>query len=296
MKLTNRTTTEAISALRDCFAEVEPVDPWRWQCASGDETHLPISVIFADGFLRLATEPDGLPCDAPAIDQALQFNRRLAGGVKFIIDPRRTRLRPCADVVVLDGSQLRARLSWVLHGLLGALEVIDFAADHVACQMEATKVEPPPGLPEILSRAAWEFTESAANEWSVALDADFSSPAKLRTGGDSISVSVELVRTTSAAALQRRALAMFLVTACSGIRFVRACAFERESETAFALEASLPLIPAVEELNHAMAALSVAHRLCAREAGVLLDEAAASCYLALRDSCQKHQPFNGKEN
>ena len=42
--------------------------------------------------------------------------------------------------------------------------------------------------------------------------------------------------------------------------------------------------PAAEEIDHALAALSIAYRMCAREADVLLNDAAARCYLAARES------------
>ena len=50
-----------------------------------------------------------------------------------------------------------------------------------------------------------------------------------------------------------------------------------------ALSLQDPAAPDSEEVNHGLAALSVAWRMCAREASVLLHEAAARCYLAARD-------------
>jgi hypothetical protein len=76
----------------------------------------------------------------------------------------------------------------------------------------------------------------------------------------------------------------------------RVCAVEADGQTSFGLQVGLPVAPAMEEIDHALAALSIAHRMCAREANVLLNDAAARCYLAARDVSTNHQPGYEEEN
>jgi len=52
----------------------------------------------------------------------------------------------------------------------------------------------------------------------------------------------------------------------------------------------------MEEIDHSLAALSLAYRVCAREANLLLNEAAARCYLAARDFSNNYQTIDEKEN
>jgi hypothetical protein len=70
----------------------------------------------------------------------------------------------------------------------------------------------------------------------------------------------------------------------------RACAVEADGQTSFGVQVGLPAAPAMEEIDHALGALSIAHRICARETNVLLNDAAARCYLAARELSTDHQP------
>ena len=107
--------------------------------------------------------------------------------------------------------------------------------------------------------------------------------------------SVEMVRCNRAAEATRLALAVFLLTASSALRLARAHAVDDEGQQRFGFQVCLPPAPTTEELDHALAALSIAYRTCAREANVLLDDAAARCYLGVRDFRCTTNPENEKE-
>jgi hypothetical protein len=67
------------------------------------------------------------------------------------------------------------------------------------------------------------------------------------------------------------------------VRLARATAEERAGRTAVRFEVVFVSPPCAAEMAHALSALSVACRLCGREAKVLQqDEGAAEEYLALR--------------
>jgi hypothetical protein len=295
MSLINHAAAEAVAGLSECFDEVEQIAPWRWRCAMRDGGGLLVSAILTDDFLRLATEPHVASGIEPVIERAFELNTHLAGGVKAVIDPRGQQLKLCTDIVVLDKSQLRDRLTWSSHILCDALDALQFDAA-VGIEHQSTAKITSSDVSEFLRETSWEFTECAPDEWSVALDTEVAPPAKVRLHENGIFASVELIRVDSAAMAPRRALALFLLTTGWVLRFVRACASDSGTQKVFAFGVGLPPAPAPEELHHALASLSVAHRMCAREADVLLDEAAACCYLALRDSSLNCQPLNEKEN
>jgi hypothetical protein len=109
-------------------------------------------------------------------------------------------------------------------------------------------------------------------------------------------LNVELVRASATPEASRRALALYLLTAARELRLVRAYATQAEAGWSCGMQVNLPVAPASEEIDHALAALSMAHRMCAREANVLLDQAAARCYLAVRDTSNTNgnQPVKEK--
>jgi hypothetical protein len=284
MSLANHGAVAALAGLNEYFDEVEQVAPWRWQCAMREEARLPVVAVFTDGFLRLAMEPRVKYGMDQAIDQALQLNAGCAGAVKAAIDPRGQQLKLYGDMVVIEESQVRARLAWALQSFCNAIRTIESPAGPGIQRPPAANAASSSSFSDLLRQTSWEFMECAADEWSVALDTDAAPPVRVRIRENGIFASVELARVSSAAVATRRALALFLLTTGGMLRFVRVCASDSETQRVFALQVILPLAPAPEELNHALASLSVAYRTCAREAQFLLDETAAGLYLAVRNA------------
>ncbi len=291
MNLTNRAAAAALAGLNECFAEVEEVAPWRWQCTTRDESRLPISVLFSDGFIRLVVAPDMMPGVGQAIDRALSINASLVGGVISAIGPGVEQLKFYTDIAVVTEPQVRARLAWAARGFRSAADGFTFDIQN----RQAGEAASPSEFSELLRKTSWDFAECAIGEWSIALDAEAAPPAKVRIRESGIFATVELVRVNATAMTTGQALALFLLTAGWTLRFVRIRASDLEMQRAFAFEVGLPLAPAPEELDHALASLSVAHRICAREANFLLDEVAARCYLASRTPSFTCEPLNEKE-
>jgi hypothetical protein len=150
-------------------------------------------------------------------------------------------------------------------------------------------------IPELLCETGWPCTERGPNDFSVDLGADSTPPARISTNEKGIDFSVEVVRCPSAAEVTRQALAIFLLTASGTLRLARAHAVEDGDQQRFGFQVCLPPAPTTDELDHALAALSIAYRACAREANALLDDAAARCYLGVRDFQCTTNPENEKE-
>jgi hypothetical protein len=146
-----------------------------------------------------------------------------------------------------------------------------------------------------MRESSWRLTERGPCEFSTDLEARSSPPTRLRATSREVALTAELVRTSTVADCSKKAIALFLLTASSSLRLTRAYGSETDGAWACGMMVSLPAVPAMEEIEHGLAALSIAHRLCAREANVLLDEGAARFYLAARDVPTSNDQFHEQE-
>ncbi len=296
MRLANESVATAIRVLDKCSAKMEPAGPWRWRCVVQNGAALPLSASLEEGFLQLAAPPEALHGTTRGLEHALLGNDTLAGGVKFALNAASRGLHLRTEIVLLEETQLLDRVHWALAGFhhgYHRLKSLDSPDDGmIAPTAGASGVR----LGELLRETSWSCTERGPNDFSADLGADSAPPARITANEHGIAFRVELVRCNTAAELARQALAVFLLTASSALRLVRAHAVEGEGERRFGFEVCLPATPALEEIDHALAALSTAYRMCAREASVLLDQAAAQCYLDVRDIPLTHNAKNEKEN
>lgn len=295
MRLANEAAATAFRVLNKCSEELTLDGAWRWRCVVENGTRLPIAASLEEGFLHLACGSEGMRKCACTPEHALLGNTTLPGGVKLALNTASNGLQLTTDIVILDEKQLLDRFRRALDGFHDGLRLLKPPPsyfDHVAGQT----IESGAGLGELLRETAWQVTVRGANDFSAELDARSAPPARIRIGECGVVLSVELVRSSAAAEANRRALAVFLLTATSTLRLVRGYAEEMDSSFVFGVQVNLPAAPVVEEIDHALAALSIAHRMCARETSVLLNEATARCYLAARDLSTSIDQQSEKEN
>jgi hypothetical protein len=151
-------------------------------------------------------------------------------------------------------------------------------------------------LADLLRECSWPCAERGANDFSAELDANAAPPAHIRMNGSNVELSVELLRCDTSAEITRQALTLYLLTASSSLRMARTYAVHADGQISFGFLVSLPSAPAAEEIHHALSALSVAYRMCARETHVLLHSAAARHYLAARNPSTTNDNNFEKEN
>jgi len=296
MRLVNNQADIALTMLNKFCDEVKPRGPWRWQCAVQNGALLPLDASFAGGFLRLTTpQHPGEDC-AHALHRAIVRNGTLTGGVKTVFHAVRNEFFLCADLVVIGEQQLLSRLKWALNGFHDGLTASNPARGEDAADHAASIGAPRNGIADLMQDSRWECHPRAEGEYSVALDAKSAPPATVRVGQQGLSIGVELARTGNDALASEYALALYLLSASSHMRLVRALRTGTQTQRIFLLEAQLPHRPEAEEVDHALAALSVAYRQSANEAIALLDEAAARSYLAVRGCSIAPEPNNREEN
>lgn len=295
MKLANEGAEIASRVLVKCSDEVTPAGPWRWLCAVQNGTRLPITATHDDGFLHLAYRPEEAHEGACTLEDALLGNNLLAGGVKLARDDSSGALHLHADIVVIEEKQLLDRFWRALDGFHDGCQLLKSPTSRLNYAF-AELADCGAGLGELLRETSWASTERGPNDFSVELDQGSAAKARIRMRKSGVVLSLELIRANALAEVNRRALAEFLLTASSGLRMVRACAAELDGGWSFGMQVSLPSMPAAEEIDHGLAALSLAYRMCARETSVLLDDAAARCYLAARDTSTTNDHEEEKEN
>lgn len=295
MNLENQTATIAQRAVLSCSDGVQPCGPWNWRFAIQNGTRLTVAAKFEDEFLHLTCSPD-VDCRSTALlERVLLGNSRLSGGAKILLTEAGGTLGVSADIAVLEEKKLQDRLRLAMRGFHDGIRLLK-SGD---LTLEADDEEPfasEPELEKLLRASSWSSTESGPNDFSVELDADTGAAARIRRTKNSVVASVEFVRPTAISEVCRRAMAVFLLTASDTLRFVRAYAAEFRGQWSFGMQVGLSAVPAMEEVDHALAALSVAQRVCARESNVHLYEAAASCYLAARNLSTTSEPQTEKEN
>ena len=197
--------------------------------------------------------------------------------------------------MVLDELQLRDRLDWALEGFHDGNCLLKSPASYKDHRIPQAVPVPDADLAELLRDCNWPCAERGLNDFSADLDASGAPPANIRMIKNSFVVSVDLLRCNATADISRQALATYLLTASYSLRMVRAYAERTDEQICFGFHVSLPSTPVSEEIQHALAALSVAYRTCAQESSVLLHDAAAQLYLTARNpSTTDDQP--DKEN
>jgi hypothetical protein len=252
-------------------------------------TRLPIEATLDDGFLRLECRPDVARRSACTNEQAIMCNRTLGGGVKLALNGTDIAFHMTADILVRDEKQLLDRFRWALDGLHYGYGLLSRPASH-AGPTEEHRLEGGANLLELMRDSHWRLAERGPNEFSAELESRSSPLARLRASNREVALTTAFVRASTVPDCSRKAIALFLLTASSSLRLVRAFGSEADGAWACGLMVSLPAVPAMEEIEHGLAALSIAHRMCAREATLLLDEAAALSYLAARNltTCNYH--------
>lgn len=225
-------------------------------------------------------------------------NSTLSGGVKLALNSTSSGLHLRTEIAVLEEKQLLDRLEWALEGFhhgVGLLKSLD--SDSRGERKPARDAaDSGINLGELLRESSWSCAERGANNFSAKLGAESAPPARIRMTENGLDLSVELVRSNAAAEVSRQALAVFLLTIGSALRLARGYATVADGQHSFGFQVSLPAAPATEEIDHGLAALSIAHRMCARETNVLLNDAAARCYLAARDFPTTNKLQHEEEN
>ena len=294
MTVVNPSVDATIRVLRKASVEFSALGPWRWQCVMQNGSALPLTAALEDGFLHLAGRLEAKNRTGRELGQALREDHRLAGGVKFALSSASGGLHLRSEIPFTEEARLVDRVHRALVGFHQGCERLKALDCPHADAAPVPATAPVMDLGDLLREASWPCSERGPNDFAVDLHLASAPPARASATAGGIELRIDLVRCAPAEHVPSQALAVFLLTANGALRMVRAHVLEIE-EMVFGFHVCLEA-PTAEEVDHALAAISIAHRACAREASVLLDEAAARCYLAVRNVPLLSNQENEKEN
>jgi len=282
MRFTNDAADIVLSVLDQSAAEFVSDGPWRWSSVMQNGVRMAVEASLDDCFLRLVHRLPATPGMFIDTRLALVKNNTLSAGVKLAISAEDNSLLLAADLVILEESQLLNRFQWALDGLHDCRHLLNangIGIDRIEPRRPAHECD----VRDLLRETPWEIEEQGPNDYSVMLDAASSAVTRIHQSDRGVELTVEFVRSTRIQETSHCALAKFLLTASNILRLARAYAEDGDSGYTFGMKVILPAGPTAEEIDHALGALSIAHRMCYRESAALLDERTARNYLAVRE-------------
>jgi hypothetical protein len=216
-----------------------------------------------------------------------ELSRGLPSAVKFALHRGAATIRLRAEFPLPEESDAAAdRIHGHLDGMRIALHRLHesfsprAAGGNLACPPSEVDGQANSGsLPELLKEAGWPYHERPAG----ALLADLETgsqflQAEIDTFGAGVRFRMAVCRAEAPGEGVELALCCYLLECNAALRYARAF-FERESEGISAgFEVLVEGEATAVEASHALAALSVAGRQCARELEVLKDAATAGMY------------------
>ena len=275
--------------LARCSQDCRRLDADHWRLALTNGASLTVSARRDEAFLLLDADL-GLYPAVERLVPLLERSRELPAAVKFALrgsDPLRLRAEfPLPE----EGGDAAPRIREHLEGMRDALHRLqdwtscEAAGSEVACPtLEGDRQAVPGSLTGALQEAGWECHERPGG----ALLADLETGSQfLQAGiahlGAATRFRVTLYRNQSAGDAARQALCLYLLEANAALRYARAFLGREGDDITAGFEVRTESRPSPAEAGHALAALSVAGRKCAREMEVLKDGVLAGIYRSAR--------------
>lgn len=261
----------------------------RWSCVLQNGKPRSVTARVEGGFLMLDAAA-GFCGAASNLPDLAEWNANLQGACKFALVPSPWRVRLRAEIALPEEVDLASRLRENLEGFeTGFRRIHEGLSGEAARAISAActaKAGPAAtgSLLSLLAETQWPFKERLPGVVAVDLESRTGfHQAVLEERGGGIGTSVELARICPAGEASRQALVVLMLTLNGAVRLVRGILAQSSGQLTCGLEAGFGTTPNAAEIDHALAALSVACRICGRGVNVLLDEAVARQYLAVRN-------------
>jgi len=261
----------------------------RWRLALTNGSALVVNARREDGFLLLDAEAGANPTGAQLVPLVETLDR-LPATAKFALPGLRS-LRVRAEFPLPEERGSPAdRIECHLEGMrcsihrLRELSSREPAGEQSACPKASSPGPAAPGsLPEAIREAGWEFHERDGG--GLVADLEVSGrllQAHIERTDAGARFRVTLFSEDSLEDDVRQALYLYLLQANAALRYVRAFVQRQGEATSAGFEVRVEGEPSPAEAGHALAALSVSGRFCAREMELFKDSAAAGIYRSAR--------------
>jgi hypothetical protein len=268
-------------------AEVTQVGSGCWIFTVANGRSAPVTARLADDFLLL--DATGGRVESPKILQALlAAGDMLPGACKFVFLPAQCRVHLRAEIVCDEATDFSGRVPETLDGFRAACGVLhdlgtcEFAGAEKAIRPGSSAQFVPDAITQALKESGWKFSQR--EEGSVAVELETPGgfhQALLESNGGGVRLTLDLSHAAGVTLAARQALSALLLIANGAVRLVRGFLEHRDDELVAGFRVEYASAPGAGELEHALSALSVAGRLCAREAKILHDEPTARLFLAV---------------
>jgi hypothetical protein len=268
---------DIVRILWECAGVVDCIGPSEWRLIGDDASAIRVRI--ENGWLVLRKP---IPSRVDGADvrpwEVLSPNAELSGSVKRSLVPSERVVELGAEIPLDGDVDVRVRQAC---RLMRGKETARFEDD--ATETSAKSGDASADLEQVCADAGWPFTTRPDGSLAVELRApDAYGVARVegRANG-AVRVSIDVVNEGDAPSpVCQAALAALMVGVNDVVRFVRVVAPPSEDKTNFRIEVVFVTPPSATELDHALAALSVAWGMCSSETEVLLrDEVVARAYL-----------------
>jgi hypothetical protein len=285
-----------LSVLAKYSPVVESAGRWRWDFALAnaltDKGAVRSTLRVDDKWVRLQTRLPDAAGDVETKDwwELLCLNARLAGNAKFVLESDALSIGLQAEIPVDEDIDLSRRLDDTCGAFKAALACLhienesgllhESAAGSLAEETTAGAFN----LRALCEETGWPHNER--EDGSVAFDLQARTgfqQALVRSGSQGrVSVSADLALCAVLPVVSRQAISLMLLQASRLVRGARAVAHVSDNNAVMRFETVFSSRPTARELEHALAALSVANDLCGGETVALQDEGIAEEYLRLQ--------------
>jgi len=284
---------QALAAIEKCAGPARQRGPGRWTACLHNGHLIQVSAACDDDWLLLAARPqgrkDGGRKDAADLTGLLAWNARLPGGGRWAVAPGERAAHLRADIRLSSAIGLAGLVRDACDTFLAAARMAegeDVPQENSAdgATVQGNRHVGTADFGRLCSAAGWENRERSGGAVAVSLEAPagfYQAIVEERSPG-MVAASVAMATREGLPVRCRQARALLLLQATAVVRMVRAAAEAGDGRTAERLEVAFMGIPAPAELQDALAALSVACRLCGEEARALEDEALAVEYLRIQ--------------
>lgn len=216
----------------------------------------------------------------------LLWQPSLPNYVKYSLDQRcNVGARFEMPLVGIDDGNVEERLCMGIDGINAAIAAVRTGKPPAPCSDAQGDPEMDgESLRERCVAGGWAGNLRSNGDLAVALDVpDGFHQAQVRAKNGAIAARTRLVSVDgSLYEPSGQALAVLLLQGAAAVRLIRPYAADAEQRTAAGYEVRLSAGASSDEIACALEALSVACRMCRREAAALLNEQTARAYLAMR--------------
>jgi hypothetical protein len=281
--MTDRREEIITAVFRKCATFAQTTGNGQWKLAVANGKTIPVSAELLGDWLILDA-----PCEGPreAIDywRLLALNGGLSGPGKLALLQDNLRLR--AEVFLADEESLASRPAEACAGIVETMAAIEWPTEGarsagwpaMAARQTATEVR----LSDLCKEAGWDFVERVEGVLAVPLETRVGfHQAFIEPSDTGARANVEIARAANLTETSRRAIGALLLRTAGRLRLARAAVEECGEQAVIRFEARPGPQSRAADLRHALAALSLACDICAREVAELEDERVAAGYLAI---------------